>query len=655
MMVPESGSWILGSTGEGFSRVSLDREEFRGEVREEGSPERGWTERARDEMRRLDIDPYLEAEMRIGVRVARSLFASPDLPPPVFATRALRSKYSFSVFCPEKEHVLVEESANFLQWLRGKTGTDISSVLALGNSTYGSKLDGITFLSLLQKGGNIEKSSLIALKNIKAGDCILKVPYLAQITSESLSSEIEQLLPRNIGNVSWVAIVLLAEKKLRQSSEWFTYLNCLPCMDEMHNAIFWRKDELKMICKSPVYQETISQQAYIEKEFSALRPVLEMFPDVFGKVHLENFMHAYALVSSRAWETSKGVSLIPFADFLNHDCKCGAVLLSDVDKEISEVIADRDYAIGEQDYIYGRINAIYGCLGPLVPYIEAKLSVYRQLHTPQVMWSAIAYATSDVGTSFCPLLCSLRLILHLGFLLLCKHKISLDFQVMIRYGKFSNATLLLDFGFTLQHNLYDQVQLHMDIPLHDPLYATKTELVEKHCSPRISSVDKSNSTGNFFIIKLATCSCYSVTREVKSASSKGKGIPQALRAFVRILSATSIEELQALLAEAAENDGRLARRPLKSKEREVQAHHILCSRLFLMIEGHNTALKMLNSQDDTDYNLRPSIRTRMAVNLLSGELRIMQSAYNWLENYCKRLSGAKEEDALPLSADTELG
>ncbi|KAG6507985.1 hypothetical protein ZIOFF_033340 [Zingiber officinale] len=323
--------------------------------------------------------------------------------------------------------------------------------------------------------------------------------------------------------------------------------------------------------------------------------VLEMFPDVFGKVHLENFMHAYALVSSRAWETSKGVSLIPFADFLNHDCKCGAVLLSDVDKEISEVIADRDYAIGEQNEIVG-------------------FKIYAD-----------------------------------------KHKISLDFQVMIRYGKFSNATLLLDFGFTLQHNLYDQVQLHMDIPLHDPLYATKTELVEKHCSPRISSVDKSNSTGNSFIIKLATCSCYSVTREVKSASSKGKGIPQALRAFVRILSATSIEELQALLAEAAENDGRLARRPLKSKEREVQAHHILCSRLFLMIEGHNTALKMLNSQDDTDYNLRPSIRTRMAVNLLIGELRIMQSAYNWLENYCKRLSGAKEEDALPLSADTELG
>nr|GMC92764.1 histone-lysine N-methyltransferase setd3 isoform X1 [Ipomoea batatas]GMC94143.1 histone-lysine N-methyltransferase setd3 isoform X1 [Ipomoea batatas] len=30
-------------------------------------------------------------------------------------------------------------------------------------------------------------------------------------------------------------------------------------------------------------------------------------------------------------------------------------------------------------------------------------------------------------------------------------------QVLIRYGKFSNATLLLDFGFTLLYNAYDQL------------------------------------------------------------------------------------------------------------------------------------------------------------------------------------------------------
>lgn len=34
---------------------------------------------------------------------------------------------------------------------------------------------------------------------------------------------------------------------------------------------------------------------------------------------------------------------------------------------------------------------------------------------------------------------------------------SLYLQVMIRYGKYSNAALALNFGFTLSSNIYDQV------------------------------------------------------------------------------------------------------------------------------------------------------------------------------------------------------
>lgn len=35
-------------------------------------------------------------------------------------------------------------------------------------------------------------------------------------------------------------------------------------------------------------------------------------------------------------------------------------------------------------------------------------------------------------------------------------------EVLIRYGKFSNATLLLDFGFTIPYNIYDQVSPRFD-------------------------------------------------------------------------------------------------------------------------------------------------------------------------------------------------
>lgn len=126
-------------------------------------------------------------------------------------------------------------------------------------------------------------------------------------------------------------------------------------------------------------------------------------------------------------------------------------------------------------------------------------------------------------------------------------------------------------------------------------------------------------------------------REVKCATGKGKGIPQALRAFARLLSVTSHEELTALGSEAAANDGRLARQPLKNKESEIQAHCILISRLSHMIQGHECAIKVLESKDP-DIGARLALRKEMARDLLTGELRVLKSACSWLTCYCSRLS-----------------
>ena len=40
-----------------------------------------------------------------------------------------------------------------------------------------------------------------------------------------------------------------------------------------------------------------------------------------------------------------------------------------------------------------------------------------------------------------------------------------SFQVVIRYGKFPNATLMLDFGFTLPYNIRDQVKPSIPEPV----------------------------------------------------------------------------------------------------------------------------------------------------------------------------------------------
>ncbi|KAG2406514.1 uncharacterized protein HKW66_Vig0057700 [Vigna angularis] len=235
------------------------------------------------------------------------------------------------------------------------------------------------------------------------------------------------------------------------------------------------------------------------------------------------------------------------SDFLNHDGLSEAIVMSDDDKQCSEIIADRDYAPGE--------------------------------------------------------------------------------QVLIRYGKFSNATLLLDFGFSIPYNIYDQVKVQFDVPKHDPLHDMKLELLQRNIVPHPEDMEDLTYPVNTFSIK-----------EVKSDRGKGKGLPQSLRALARVLSCATSQELDDLVEEAAQNDGRLARRPLKDISREIQAHLMLLSVFIQLIEERNAIIMSLGSCHSPLFCERLPVRRIMAQDLLHGELRILKSASAWLENYCVSLT-----------------
>lgn len=55
---------------------------------------------------------------------------------------------------------------------------------------------------------------------------------------------------------------------------------------------------------------------------------------------------------------------------------------------------------------------------------------------------------------------------------------------------------------------------------------------------------------------------------------------------------SQITELEEMALEAAQSDGRLARRPLKNRQREIQAHLILLHHLDQMIKSHHAAIKV---------------------------------------------------------------
>lgn len=422
---------------------------------------------------------------------------------------------------------------DFLSWLRKKAGLEVCSSLTVGMSSHGR--------------------SLFASGEIHAGECIMRIPHNLLITPDKIPAEVELFLGKEASNYARLALFILAEQKLGKTSEWAPYIHRLPRMGSLHSTVFWSEEELEMIQQSSVHRETVNRKASIRKEFDAVQQVLHQWLLIFGDVTFERFMHAYALVGSRAWGiSSKGLALIPFADFFNHDGNSEAVLLSDEDEGFSEVIADRDYALGE--------------------------------------------------------------------------------QVSISYGKFSNATLLLDFGFTLPCNPHDQVEIWMGLSRRDPLRKSKLELLHSHNMPTLLDVNGYDTGGNSFIIK-----------EVKSSTGRGKGIPHSLRAFARVLCASSSKELEDLASEAACYDGRLARRPFKNNSREIQAMALLLARIEMLIQQHASsilALQFMESCKVKDSQL--CIRGELAQSLLNGELHILHSASAWLKHYCTTLSLRKQ-------------
>uniref|UniRef100_A0A0E0JUC0 SET domain-containing protein n=1 Tax=Oryza punctata TaxID=4537 RepID=A0A0E0JUC0_ORYPU len=272
----------------------------------------------------------------------------------------------------------------FLRWLRSKSGTHISSVLSLGTSAFGR--------------------SLFASEPIQEGDCIMQVPYHVQLTLDKLPQKFHSLLEHAVGDTSKLAVLLIMEQHLGNESGWAPYIKSLPTKDQMHNMVFWDLNELHAVQNSSIYDEALQQKELAKKEFLALKPALEHFPHLFGEVKLGDFMHASAL------------------DFLNHDGVFGSVLLYDEQKDVCEIIADRNYAVGE--------------------------------------------------------------------------------QVMIRYGKYSNATLALNFGFTLARNIYDQALIRIDMPVQDPLYKKKLDIWQKHRLPIFEDMCNLSSTTSFVINNL---------------------------------------------------------------------------------------------------------------------------------------------------------
>ena len=110
---------------------------------------------------------------------------------------------------------------------------------------------------------------LLARRDINDGDLLLKIPMHLCMT-KSAARKALPMLDREINEYLAIACFLISEKGKGASSDWKPYLDVLPEVSEVNPTFTWPDEDLAFLKGSPVIAATQSLQAKLQREFDAL-------------------------------------------------------------------------------------------------------------------------------------------------------------------------------------------------------------------------------------------------------------------------------------------------------------------------------------------------------------------------------------------------
>ena len=212
------------------------------------------------------------------------------------------------------------------------------------------------------------------------------------------------------------------------------------------------------------------------------------------------------------------------------------------------------------------------------------------------------------------------------------HAIPEGSEICLNYGRFSNEKLLLVYGFTVQNNPYNYVDIYAPLPEDDPLYALKANFLRQQYG------NSPNGPHSIFQIK----------------NDHPSVLPSSLLSTLRLIGIQSYDELFRIISIESDttdsNDDYEV--PIVSRENEEaaltalqSALHSMTRRLALNLisdENLNAASSQLEEEliDDVSKNTAESLNVHNARILCWGEYQILQTA---LEDVQRRLEKLTSE------------
>ncbi|XP_065861349.1 ribulose-1,5 bisphosphate carboxylase/oxygenase large subunit N-methyltransferase, chloroplastic [Euphorbia lathyris] len=209
----------------------------------------------------------------------------------------------------------------------------------------------------------VGERGLVALKNIRKGEKLLFVPPSLFITADSEWScpEAGEVLKQySVPDWPLLAIYLISEANLQQSSRWSNYILALP--RQPYSLLYWTREELdRYLEASRIRERAIERITNVIGTYNDLKlRIFSKHPDLFPDevFNIETFKWSFGILFSRLVRLPSmdgKVALVPWADMLNHSCEVETFL--DYDKSSQGVVftTDRQYQPGEQVFIsYGK-------------------------------------------------------------------------------------------------------------------------------------------------------------------------------------------------------------------------------------------------------------------------------------------------------------
>lgn len=195
----------------------------------------------------------------------------------------------------------LEENANLIQWLV-ENGVWVSE-----KADWGRQASGVSVAIETREAveNEISGRGIVASRNINLYEELARVPVRLMFTKESSRTKFgQEVITDDMSEYTAIALQVISEKYHEKQSFWEPYLAVLPTTEEIGASFAWSEEDLDtLLAGSPLLKMSQVVRSFVHDEFRRLDSTLfEKHRDKFPAeaFTLTNYIWAYSILFSRA-------------------------------------------------------------------------------------------------------------------------------------------------------------------------------------------------------------------------------------------------------------------------------------------------------------------------------------------------------------------